>query len=1093
MTPTSERRPRRRPSRLSGYTGLLTRHPRFAFFSWLVLVLALGMVGRNLADHLEPHLLNIPGTEANQAHEITLRQFGSDESMVVALRGPPAAVESQGKRLAAQIDAQPGTIVVSPWSLEKVIDGLRPEPDVAGIVIRVGRQNEDSLTAMLEQIEGRVEATVRPPVKASIAGRAKIFSSDAHANESATNTGEMIAVPVLLLVLLLVFRSIVAALIPIVVGGIVVSATEGVMRLLLGVFQIDAFALGAAGMMGLALGVDYSLLTISRFREERKTAPDLQSAVRVTVEATARSIVPAGAGLVLAMLIAAQVLPGTVVSSSALAIVIATALSGFSALFAVPALIMMLGDRLDRWSLPQRYSMRRGPLWFSKRIANRPRVVIGIVFALLFLGFLSTTLETGVSTPGLLPKDEAGRIEAERVRQALGPGWLAPIEVVVSDHGEPLTSPANMRSLVSFQKRIETEPGVEGVAGFSRIEHNLKPLSDFEAQLVKQQHGVNRLGRSLARTENGAQRNSSGLRQAAAGAGELGRNVRDASAGAGLLIKGLNNTGTGSSRIAQGLSHASDGSDTLAQSSSKSSNGAARLTKALEKGQERVDETNGNINSMKSAMHAGSAELTKAQAPLTATEQKLAAAWQGLLQMTTGKTDPQYAAVQEALREARENINGGPVAEGEEATAATPTGVGADIVHAQRQFELGLYLARKIGDNNDKAGEGTEKLAKEARRLNHGIEKLTDGAAKVADGITTLSKEGEALSPALQRLTKGTESLAQGLGNLAGGATDLSSGLSGGAGGAAQLASALSRMHAGIQTRPGGLRQLQERSPNLFNSGYFFLAGLDGSNPKQRSLANFMVDVESGGHAARIMVIPVHPVTTLAGRRTLENVRDDAQTFAKVIGAEAVIGGQAASQLTINDTIRGRTTLARLAMMLVTLLILIPVLRSLTVPILSAFLNLLTVFASLGVVALVFNNSLFGGPGYVDVGDVPASMMVIFGLAIDYEVFIFARMREEYVRTGSPIAAVDNGLARTAPVVTGAAVIMIIVFVAFSFSDFITLRNFGVAQATAIFIDAFILRLIIVPAAMKAMGRWSFWMPGWLDRLLPGGGSGPEP
>ena len=87
-------------------------------------------------------------------------------------------------------------------------------------------------------------------------------------------------------------------------------------------------------------------------------------------------------------------------------------------------------------------------------------------------------------------------------------------------------------------------------------------------------------------------------------------------------------------------------------------------------------------------------------------------------------------------------------------------------------------------------------------------------------------------------------------------------------------------------------------------------------------------------------------------------------------------------------------------------------------------------------------------------------MMVMFGLAIDYEVFIFARMREEYVRTGSPKAAVTNGIDHTAHVITGAAIIMISVFLAFSVSSFVTIRNFGVAQSIAVFIDAFIVRLM---------------------------------
>jgi len=1090
MTPARGRKEGARPSRLKGFSGVLTSHPRLALASWVVLVVVLALVGRNLAGQLEAHPLYISGTEANQAHEITLRQFGSDESMVVALRGPPAAVARQGRQLAGRIESLPRTIVVSPWSPGgAAIGGLRPQPGVAGIVVRVGHRDDQALTEMLELVEGQVERTVREPVQASIAGLPKIFASYADANAHASKAGELIALPVLLLVLLLVFRSVVAALIPVIAGGVVVAATEGVMRLMLGAVEIDAFALGAAGMMGLALGVDYSLLVVSRFREER-TRADLRDAVRATVEKTARSIVPAASGLLLAMLIAPQALPGAVVSSSALAIMIATIFSAFSALFAVPAAIMLLGDNLERWSLPKRYSFGGAPLRFSSRITRRPRVVVGIVLGLLVLGALATTLDTGVATPELLPKGSEGRVEEEQVEHALGPGWLAPIEVVVSGRGEPVTSPERMRSLVAFQNRVQHVRGVETVAGFSTIQHSLKPLSGFESRLVKQQKGARKLDHGLARTDSGARRNSNGLRDAAAGAGRIGNGVEEAGNGAGLLTRGLHAAGTGSSRLTAGLSRANEGTGKLAESSSDASNGAGRLAKALEKGQKKVGETSGDVNSMKSAMRAGSSELAEAQAPLTAAEERLATAWQAAQQMTTGTTDPQYAALQRALGEARELLTGKRLGS-EEVISPPYEGVGNGTVQAQRQFELGLYLARKIGKNNDKAGTGTEKLAKEARRLDRGIKNLTEGAAKVGDGIATLTKEGQALSPALQRLLNGTSNLEQGLGRLAGGAGALSGGLSGGASGAERLAGALHRMHAGLASNPEGLRTLRKRSPDLFRSGYFFLAGLDGSKPSRRDLANFMIDLEQGGHTARMMVIPKYPITTSQGKQTLASVREEAHALSRSTGTQVIVGGLSASQLSINDTLRDRTTLARLAMMLVTLIILIPVLRSLTVPLLAALLNLLTVFASLGVVALLFNDSLLGGPGYVDAANVPATMMVIFGLAIDYEVFIFARMREEYVRTGSPTEAVDRGLARTAPVVTGAAVIMITVFLCFSVSEFITLRNFGVGQATAVFIDAFIVRLIIVPTAMRAMGKWSFWMPGWLDRLLPGGGPGP--
>lgn len=1075
-------------SRLGGLSRLSVRRPWLVVGVWIFAVLALAFIGRDLADQLRPHPLLIDGSEAKRAHELTLRQFGSDESMVVSLRGPAAAVERQGRNLDAGIDAFPKTVVVSPWSPgADAIGGLQPKPGVAGIVIRVGHRGDEGIEEMLEMVEGQIEETVSPPVHASIAGLPRIFASYSDANQHATKTGEMIAIPALMLVLLLVFRSVVAALIPVVVGGVVVAATNGVMRLLVGFVEIDAFALAAAGMMGLALGVDYSLLTVSRFREER-TKSDLPTAMQTTVEAAARSILPAASGLVLAMLIAAQILPGTVISSAALAIVIATVLSAVSALTAVPAGVMLLGSNLDRWSLPARYSVRGAPLYLSKRIARSPRAVGGIVLVLLFLGALASTLDSGLATPELLPPGNQGRVEEEEVEDALGPGWLAPIEVVLQGRDEPATSPKRLRSLVAFQKRIEQDSGVQTVAGFSTIERGLHPLSGFDGRLTRQERGMRRLSTGLSRTGNGARQNSRGIRTAASGASELGQGVESATAGAGLLVRGLRASNEGSDRLTAGLGRASEGTGELAQSTSATTRSTERLTRALDDAQEQAGEMQGNVRSTKSAMRSGTERLLEAQAPLGTAEARLAAAWQALQQMTTGAADPQYASLQRALREARESLSGTDP-ESEE-PAPSGAGVAAAITRAQRAFDLGLYLARKIGEANDDASNSTGKLAKSVRRLDRGMERLADGAAEMASGVAELSAEGSELSPALQRLKEGTENLAAGLGRLEGNAGGLASGLGAGAHGADRLATALRRLRASLGSDSEdeeSLSGLRERSPNLFRSGYFYLAGLDGSDLDRRDVTNFMIDLDRGGHTARMMVIPRHPITTAEGRQTFARVSDEARQFGKATGTEAVVGGLTASQVVIDQTLRDRTALARFAMMLVTLLILIPVLRSLAIPILAAFLNLLTVSASLGVVALLFNSSLLGGPGYVDSSVIPATIMVIFALAIDYEVFIFARMREEYVRTGSPDAAVDNGLARTAPVVTGAAVIMIVVFLCFSVSEFATLRNFGVAQATAVFIDAFIARLIIVPAIMKALGRWSWWMPRWLDRLLPGG------
>jgi RND superfamily putative drug exporter len=110
---------------------------------------------------------------------------------------------------------------------------------------------------------------------------------------------------------------------------------------------------------------------------------------------------------------------------------------------------------------------------------------------------------------------------------------------------------------------------------------------------------------------------------------------------------------------------------------------------------------------------------------------------------------------------------------------------------------------------------------------------------------------------------------------------------------------------------------------------------------------------------------------------------------------------------------------------------------------------------------------------------------VLFGLSMDYEVFLLSRVREEYLRGGDTARAVSAGLAKTARVITATAAIMVGVFLAFVLSDTIFLRLLGVGMATAVLVDATVVRLLLVPALMQLMGRANWWIPGWADRLLP--------
>ncbi|MEK9998725.1 MAG: MMPL family transporter, partial [Acidimicrobiaceae bacterium] len=157
----------------------------------------------------------------------------------------------------------------------------------------------------------------------------------------------------------------------------------------------------------------------------------------------------------------------------------------------------------------------------------------------------------------------------------------------------------------------------------------------------------------------------------------------------------------------------------------------------------------------------------------------------------------------------------------------------------------------------------------------------------------------------------------------------------------------------------------------------------------------------------------------------------------------------------------------------------------------AAILNLLSIGAAYGVLVAVFQwgwgNELIGVAEPIPiVAFMPMFMFaILFGLSMDYEVFLLSRIREEFLATGDSDQSVIRGLASTARVITSAALIMISVFGGFILGDDPFIKMFGLGLATAIFVDATIVRIVLVPATMKLLGDNNWWIPAWLDRLIP--------
>ncbi|HET8657983.1 MAG TPA: MMPL family transporter [Micromonosporaceae bacterium] len=235
-------------------------------------------------------------------------------------------------------------------------------------------------------------------------------------------------------------------------------------------------------------------------------------------------------------------------------------------------------------------------------------------------------------------------------------------------------------------------------------------------------------------------------------------------------------------------------------------------------------------------------------------------------------------------------------------------------------------------------------------------------------------------------------------------------------------------------------------------------------------------------------VIFIEPLTGPQDRRTTELVD---RLRAEVLPPGTMVTGTVTVFADISRRLADRLWVVVAFVVAVSLFLLIVLFRAPVVAVKAAVMNLLSVAAAYGVITAVFQSDLgarlVGLPHAVSVSSwVPVLMFaVLFGLSMDYEVFLLARVREEWLATGDPHGSVVRGLAATARVITSAAAIMVAVFIGFALDPDVTVKMIGVGMASAILVDATVVRMVLVPATMALLGRANWWRPGWMGRVLP--------
>lgn len=440
--------------------------PRLVIGIWIALVVGLGLAGLGIERQL--HLSNsvAPGSPSARAQDVAAEQFGEESALVAELGGSPERLQTSGPRIARALARIPHVAVVSPW-----VSGASPalRPDASEAVLLLGIRGpfehvaQDTVPAIRETL-----ARVAPPaIEHHVTGYADIAGGIESQTFAALRTAELIAAPLLFIILLLVFRSPIAASVPLCLGLSSVVTGRG---LLAGInaelLPLDAAALSLASMFGLALGVDYSLLLVSRFREQLAAGEAPADAACRAAETAGRTILIAGAALAIGMTAGYFVAPNRLLSSGNVGGLAAVVTSVAGAIVALPALLTLLGDRVNRYQLGAGGTDRGRLAGLAWRAVSRPLLACALVLVAL-LGLCSQVIGLQVAPPsdGSLARDSPQLADLRAVGTRLGDGWIAPYEVIVRARRGLVTDPRILSAMAAWQARLEDDPLVAAAMG----------------------------------------------------------------------------------------------------------------------------------------------------------------------------------------------------------------------------------------------------------------------------------------------------------------------------------------------------------------------------------------------------------------------------------------------------------------------------------------------------------------------------------------------------------------------------------------------------------------------------------------------------
>ena len=452
-------------SRLGRFT---VRRRRWVLAGSLLFFVAAGAIGGGVAEKLSNGGFEDPEAESTLASDRLEEIFGSGEANMVLLVesksgsvDDPAAARA-GAALTEQLAGEPDVAeAVSYWTLGGAPPLRNASGDKALVIARItGTENEirDSIEELSPEYTIEDDA-----ISARVGGQAEVFRQVGEQIEADLRTAETLTFPVVLILLVFVFGSVIAAGLPLVVGAISVVGTLLILSVIASMTEVSIFSLNLTTAMGLGLGIDYSLFIVSRFREELRKGLDVPDAVTRSVETAGRTVLFSAATVAIS-LAALLIFPLSFLRSFAYAGVAVVAVAAAGAVVALPALLAVIGHRIDKWTLIRHKSLEPGE-GFWHRIAmfvmRRPLPIATAVIALLlFLGAPFFGVEFGLPDDRVLAADASSRSVQDTIREEFSSDEAAALSVVAPRVGNEA---ALEQDLTTYAARLSTLPGVARV------------------------------------------------------------------------------------------------------------------------------------------------------------------------------------------------------------------------------------------------------------------------------------------------------------------------------------------------------------------------------------------------------------------------------------------------------------------------------------------------------------------------------------------------------------------------------------------------------------------------------------------------------